>query len=248
MLGLRACGYLSTRTICVSNAVRNRIVQDYGYPRRRTTVVLNGIDVQHFSPSGRDRATIRFRARANPGDAVIVCVARLGRLKRIDVLLEAMAQLRQQRPKIVCVIVGDGPLRSDLEQRAAALKVDDIVHFAGHFADVREHLEAADVYVSTSELEGFGLAVAEAMAIGLPCVVTDIGGHDEMVVHDETGLLVPVGSATAVASAVNRILGSPELRERLVTAARARVDARFTLDAMIDRYDAIFHGKTPVPY
>lgn len=245
MLGLRACGYLAHRTVCVSRAVRTRVVDDYGYPKRRTLVIVNGIDIRWFTPAGRDRDSIRHRLNVNPGDHLILCVARLGRLKRVDVLLEAVAQLRQQRPGIRCVIAGDGPLRADLEQRAATLGLDGVVQFAGHHDDVRDFLESADIYVSTSELEGFGLAVAEAISMGLPCVVTDIGGHDEMVAHEKTGLLVPVGSASAVVDAVNRLLDDSALRARLVDAARQHVHAEFNLDVMIERYYRVFSGRAP---
>lgn len=247
MLGIRACGYLATRTVCVSNAVRDRVVNEYGYPPSRTLVVVNGIDTAFFTPSGRDRRTIRAELRVNPAATLIVCVARLGRLKRIDVLLDAVAQLRRSRPDIACVVIGDGPLHADLERRAAVLGLGETVQFAGHHDDVRAYLEAGDLYLSTSDQEGFGLAVAEAMSMGLPCIVTNIGGHDEMVIHGQTGLLVPPGSPAAVAEAVEFLLDDAALRASIARAGQARVHERFALDAMVSRYDAVFSGRSPAP-
>lgn len=239
MLGINSCGYLAHRTICVSRAVRDTVVGDYGYPADKTITIVNGIDVPYYTRSARDPAAIRQCLGLPQGVNLLVYVARLGRLKRIDILLEAVALLRARRCEYACVIVGEGNLRDDLWAKAEALKITDVVHFVGHAEDVRPYLEAGDVYVSTAEREGFGLAVAEAMAMGLVCVVTDIGGHDEMIVHGVTGLMVPVDSPTEVVKAVEFVLEQEDARCRMRKAARQRIEAEFSLDQMVRKIETV---------
>ena len=234
MRRIRAVGYLSHQTVCVSNAVRRTLVETYGYPASRTTIVYNGIDVKHYRPSGRSREEAR-EALGIPRDAeVLVDIARLARLKRLDLLLQALVVLSQQRPTTLrCVIVGQGPLEDALKAQANALGLADTVVFVGHHDDPRIFLEAADVYVTSSEREGFGLALVEAMAYELPCVATDIGGHDEVLADRATGVLVPPGSPEALAHGIQRVLDHPAEARAMGIAARRAVEARFDIERMV---------------
>ena len=244
MFAIKVCGYLVHRTICVSRAVRDTAVGSYGYPDTKTIIIVNGIDVPYFTRSGNDPAVVRQSLGLPRDITLLVYVARLGQLKRVDILLEAVAWLRARGRECACVIVGDGNLRNDLSSQAEMLKIKDIVYFAGHVDDVRPYLEAGDIYVSTAEREGFGLAVAEAMAMQLACVVTNIGGHDEMVVHGLTGSMVPVGSSNKVAEAVEFLLARNDIRSTMIEMARKRIETEFSLDEMVRKYEAALLSKS----
>jgi glycosyltransferase involved in cell wall biosynthesis len=148
----------------------------------------------------------------------VLYVSRLSPEKNIDTLVEAVGDLN-------LVVAGDGPLRGRVPNALGAVP----------HAEVERLLERASVVVAPCEREGFGLAAAEAMAFGRPVVAADGGALRELVADDETGLLVPPRDVPALRSAVERLLGDPELRERLGWAARTRARERFGWDAVIER-------------
>jgi glycosyltransferase involved in cell wall biosynthesis len=242
MLGMRAVGYLAHVTICVSEAVRRRLIDDYGYPARRTLIVRNPVDLSHFDGAGPRPTGVRSTFGIGPDEGVLVCVANLNPLKRVDVVLEALTILRGASRSCKCFVVGTGQLADELREKARLLGLSGTVFFIGHADDVRPYLDAADVYVTASDREGLPLAVAEAMACRLPCVATDIGGHNELVVHGETGLLVPPGSPGALARAIEHLLAHPEVREAMGRAARRRVEEHFDMERAMARIQATLVG------
>ena len=246
MMRLRAPGYLCHRTICVSDAVRRTVVQDYGYSPTRTVTVHNGIDLKYYRRSGM----LRDAARASLGiaghDRLLLYIARLGGLKRVDLLLQTVALMSTERPSLKCVIVGGGPDEKQLRAEMVALGLSDRVQFVGHQDDVRPYLEAADIYVTSSEREGFGLALVEAMAYEVPCVATNIGGHDEIMAKPGTGVLVPPGSSAELARGIAYVLDHPSEAQTMGVAARRMAEERFNIDRMVAELIEIFlAGRSP---
>ena len=122
------------------------------------------------------------------------------------------------------------------------LDLTSSVIFVGHAQDVRPYLEVADVYVSASEREGFGLAVAEAMAYELPCVVTRIGGHDELILDGCTGLMVSPGSPQEIARAVEYLLDHKDEARAMGAAARERIEQHFKIDDTMNKIINVLCG------
>jgi glycosyltransferase involved in cell wall biosynthesis len=173
----------------------------------------------------------------DPGDSrpVVVSVGRLYDAKGYDVLLEACARLRDDGRRFRVVIAGgDSPGHETdaaaLRRRRRELKLEDAVEFAGNVPDVATLLRHATVYVQPSRAETFGLATAEAMALGLPVVATLAGGLRDHVVDGVTGLSVPTEDAAALAAAIGRLLDNAGLRSTLGRAARRHATAAFAPD------------------
>jgi glycosyltransferase involved in cell wall biosynthesis len=206
----------------VSEYVRERVRARFDLDRARTRVLYNGIDATRFRPPpGLRRA---------PGEATFVAVAHLVPHKGIDVLLRAFARV----PAPVRLrVVGDGPHLAALDALGRALGVSPRVELLGLRDDVPEILRGADACVHPTLAEGFGNAVAEAMASGLPVIATRAGGIPELVEAGISGLLVPPGDEDALAAAMARVAADPELRARLGEHARRRVLARFTVEASV---------------
>jgi glycosyltransferase involved in cell wall biosynthesis len=251
MLALRMQGILSDWTICVSHAVARRLTSQYGFPRRRTVTIWNGIDLTYYRPAaaGRPgaRATVRRDLGIDPRASVLLCVARLAPQKCVDVLLRAVATVSSTDRRLRCLVVGDGPLRQDLTELRDALGLGANVHFVGHRDDVRPFLEASDVYVTASRREGFGLSLVEAMAYALPCIATDIGGHDEIIEHERSGLLVRPESADELARAISYLLAHEAERERLGRLGQERVRACFDLEDAMGQIVGILRDGTLRP-
>jgi glycosyltransferase involved in cell wall biosynthesis len=173
---------------------------------------------------------------------VVVFVGRLAPEKELPSLIRAFATVRRDVPNATLVLVGDGPMRSQLEMLAAGLSLAGAVRFTGRQtgAEVREWLQASDVFALVSSNEGLPCSLLEAMSVGLPSVVSDIPANVQLVETEVHGLHAALGSPDHIAGALNRLLLDAPLRARLGAAARERVLAGYSIDKVMDRYEALF--------
>lgn len=241
MWKIRMEGILCDKVICVSHAVRTRLVDEYHFPRDKAVVIHNGVDLKCFAQSADPLHLLRQSLGISEHDLVVVCVARLSVAKRIDLLLEAMAEIQHQPFVCKCVIVGNGPLEKELVQQAEALSLGDSVLFVGHKDDVRPYLEMADIFVLSSIREGLPLSLAEAMASGKPCVATNVGGNREIIDHGRTGLIVEPGQARDLAQAISQFLANPQLRKEMGARGLEKVNREFDFDTLLaELMDVVF--------
>jgi glycosyltransferase involved in cell wall biosynthesis len=220
----------SNATICVCDAVRERLVADYRFPSKKTITICNGVSVSEFAPSESNRASVRTSLGLGSEEFVLVCVTRLSKEKGVDLLLMAVARVLRQGTSCKCVIVGDGPLRKSLSEQAEALGLNGRVFFEGFQKDVRPFLQAADAFVLTSDFEGLPFSILEAMACGLPCVLTNVGGNSEAVQHMVHGVIVAPQSVDEVADAITYLRTHPRERAKMSTMVRARVREAFDVE------------------
>lgn len=169
----------------------------------------------------------------------VVTVANFKAHKGYEYLLQAAEQVRGAIPEVRFVLVGQGPLEAEVRDGVRRRGLDGTVVFAGHRRDVPRILSACDVFALASLHEGLSIALLEAMAVGTPPVVTDVGGLAEVVADGEHGLVVPPRDPEALASSIRSLLGDPQLRRRLGRAARARA-ASFDIRASVRRAEAVY--------
>lgn len=238
-------GSLPRRTIVLSDHVGRFFTEHGRLDPARVRRVYYGIDPAPFEAAARvpraDRDALRASFRFRPEHVVFTCVARFAPQKAHDVLLRALAEVQDDRVRLL--LVGDDPFgdgRRSAEALARELRLGDRAVFAGIRRDVPLLLAASDAFVMASLWEGLGLVFLEAMAAGLPVVTTRVSAIPEVVLADETGLLVPPGEALALAGAMSALARDPELRARFGRAGRARVRERFGLDRMIDETLAVY--------
>lgn len=232
----RAVNPLTDLLIANSEAVREDVIGREGVPREKVVVIHNGLDLRRFDALP-DPELRRDLGQAGP---VVAVVANLIRYKGHRFFLEAWASVVRTWPKAIALLVGDGPLRGELEAAASALGLERSVRFLGIRHDVPAVLALADLVVHPSLEEGFSNAILEAMATGKAVVGAAVGGNPEAVVHGETGLLVPPADSEALAGAMLRLLGNPAEAKAFGAAGRARVVARFELSSMARRYEAVY--------
>ncbi len=229
-ISARISGYLSSTTVCVSNAVRNAFVKIYRFRPSKTIVIHNGIPSSTFVPSETNGATVRARLDIAPDEFVLVCAARLVPAKGLDILIRAVSLVLRQGVRCKCIILGDGPIRAQLQQKVNFEGVWDHVLFEGFQEDVRPYFHAASAFILTSHLEGLPISVLEAMACGLPCIVTDVGGSAEAVKDQVTGLVIPPGSSEAAAEAIIYLATNPEICAEMAWNARRVVSLAFDIE------------------
>ena len=192
----------------------------------------DGREPSHVIPLGIDVERYTAAKPALESERPIVgSVGRLAEQKGFDTLLEAAALV----PEAEFVVVGDGELRQRLEGQAT-----ENVRLTGWRDDVPELLASFAVYTQPSRYEGLCVAVLEAQAAGVPVIATPVGGMRDTVVHEETGLVVPVGDAGALAAAVKSLLHNESLAARLAAEAGRRLRERYTESTMIEQTLALY--------
>lgn len=230
LFGWRVAAHLYNRTICVSNAVRDPLIEKYRFPRQKTVTIHNGVSLTRFEPSESTRVSIRERFGLGPEDFLLICVARLGKAKGVDILVQAVSEVIRQGVPLKCVVLGDGPLKEKLLAEAHSLGLTGHLFFEGFQKDVRPYLQAGSAFILTSHLEGLPLSVLEAMACGLPCIVTDVGGSAEAVEHGVVGLVIPPASVEAAARAISYLATHPRERAQMAARTRERVCREFDIE------------------
>jgi glycosyltransferase involved in cell wall biosynthesis len=203
-----------------------------GLPPDRVQVVPNGV------PATPNRSVSKEIVRAQlglpRGVFLAVLVARLRPEKRVGDFVDAMAQLGARVPQALGVVVGDGELAQELRHHAKQTGAP--VRFAGFEQDPAPWMLAADVVCLTSDFEALPMALAEATACGRPCIATDVGGNRELVEHGLNGYLVPARDPQSLVQRLESLARDPELRSRMGEQSFLRWEARFSFDAMVDRY------------
>ena len=205
-----------------------------------------GVDTQRYHP--------RTRRTRNTHDTLqLLCVARLAEQKGHHVLLAAVDELRRAGLEFHLRLVGDGPLRPSLEAAVRARRLGAHVSFEGACSEqrVRTLYDAADMFVLTSFAEGMPVSLMEAMAMGIPCVATHVGGTAELIRDGIDGVLVPPADPSAVAQALARLAGNEGLRRHFGAAGRRRVLETYEFGACVDQLVRVFRarvfGKEPGP-
>lgn len=241
----RAVARLLDRVIAVSEAARAFLVETKGYPPDRVVVVPNGRDLSVFRP-GDARAAVRGELGVEPAAPLVGVVGRLEAQKGHVHLLEAWPEVRRTFPGARLLVVGDGRLRGELEARAQAPALRGSVLFTGFRADVPRVLGALDVLALPSLYEGMPLTAIEGSAMALPVVATAVDGTPEVVEDGETGRLVPPADPPALARALCALLADPEGARAMGRAGRARVLARFDLDAQVEATARVYRDVAGV--
>ena len=210
----------AAQVLCVSDFTRSQLclVTD---PElwSRFAVVRCGIDLSAFTY----RAPLQ-----HDGLPTVLAVGRLSAEKGFDVLIEALASLKREGTPQRLILVGDGPFRSSLANAAANAGIAELVEFTGELppAEVRAHLDRADLFCLPSFSEGLPISIMEAMAVGVPVVTTWIAGIPELAESGMTAVTVPPARSDALADALRLLADDPKLRRRLAEAARRRVEER----------------------
>ncbi len=204
-----------------------------GLPEQKLMTIHNGID------------PLLFPATVPQQSGPIVFVGRLSPEKDVPTLLRAAAIAIKQEPSLRLHLAGDGPSLSELQSLTEQLGLTQQVTFLGQTNDVAGILAGASLFVLPSVTEGISLALLEAMARGLPVVVTAVGGNTEVVVDGETGLLVPPQSPTELAAAMLKLYRQPELARQMGANGRKRVESQFDSRTMVARYEALYLSGRP---
>lgn len=223
------------RILCVSEKVQQTL-ERYGLYAPQTQTVHSAVDLERALMPPVSRASLGI-----PDDVPLLASAgALVKHKDHANLLEATAIIQKHFPNLRVCVAGEGELRGELEAKRKALGLEDCVTFLGYRADAPAIIRTADIYVSSSWSEGLGTSILEALAAGVPVVAAEAGGAKEMVLPGETGHLVPVRDARALADAILDALGNPDKTARMAAAGSRRTREKFSVARMVEQTLAVY--------
>ncbi len=225
---------MTTAFIANSTYIAGVVAKRSGISRDRVRVIFNGIDASRFDSAAR-------REKKPEGAPVIVgTVARLSVEKDFTTLLEAILKAREGGRDVRLRIVGDGPMRSDIEANTRGLGLVDVVELRGMQSDIPSELAGVDIFALSSHTESLPNVLLEAMSACLPVVSTDVGGASEVVSDGTTGILVPPGSPDEYAGAITRLIDNPGLMAAMGRAGRTRAEETFGMERMIRETENLY--------
>lgn len=236
----RLSGWLPNRILSCSDEARNRHVA-LGYEASKFEVIANGFNLKSFRPDDTARGAVRAALGLNSNTLLVGLIARYDPLKNHEGFLRAAAIIRDSVPDVQFLLAGGGidSNNASLREAIAKLKLDDAVHLLGRRDDVPMLMAALDLLVSSSHGEAFPNVLGEAMACGVPCVVTDAGDSAQIV--GDTGEVVAVGDMAGLAQKTIKLLTRPvQQRCALGRQARERVENRYEIGQVVTRYEQFY--------
>ena len=209
-------------------------------PEKKICMIPNGIDTEEFTPRPPNEA-LRRQLGIPPGP-IAGTVARLGPEKNHEMFLDVAAQTAKDMADAQFVLVGDGAMRTSLQQRAVQLGIENRVHFLGCRSDVAEILNLFDVFLLTSHIEANPVSVLESLACGVPVIATRVGSVPETVRHEQTGYLIEPGDAATMSRYLVQLFRDRSQRNHLGSTGRELVICNWSLEQMVRRYEAMIES------
>ena len=229
-----------THSVAVSAPVAEAYIAWLGLSPDSMTVIHNGLPASAYAaPDPAQSAALRAELNLDGRSPVLIAVARLVEGKGHALLLDTLAQLVPHHPDTLLLLAGDGPLRPALEDNAAERGLGRHIRFLGTRSDVTALLAVSDILVSASAFEGFGLAVLEGMAQGLPVVALDLPALRSFIDDGDNGILVRYLQPAALAAAIRKLLADPATAAQIGHNARQRAEA-FSIEASAAGYEALY--------
>jgi len=223
----------SVDRVLVNSPSVGKYAEQLGFDAQHQYLVPNGHALAPYQQN-YDRAAIRAEFRVTAREKFLLCVGRMIPTKRMVDLVAALQMVRLRYPQWRLVIVGDGPLLEQLQAQIAEAGLSDQIFLAGRCSNIVPLLCSADLFVFPSEVEGLPNAVIEAGLAGLPIVACDAPGVNDVIQHEETGLLVEPRNPPALAAAIIDLLEHPDKAQRLATLARQQMIAHYSTQASLE--------------
>lgn len=240
----RANKYLSRFTykiIACADIVAKRISEGEHIPMGKFRVIPNTVDPQKMRPS-KDRMVFRKELNIRDDEIVIGYIASFAPRKGHEFLVTAIEKMKEELPNIKLLLAGAGDLKDKIAQMAKDKGLSEHIVFLGLRKDIPDIIAQLDIYAQPSLAEAFSISITEAMSMGVPCVVTDVGGNREIIGSDTCGILVPAKDPDALAEALARLAKNRQLRQRIGQAAKERIATVFSpqryVRSLEDLYDS----------
>jgi glycosyltransferase involved in cell wall biosynthesis len=237
--------HFSDRIITVSEATTKHTIKQLRISPAKVFTVHNGVELEDIEKIAKEkREKVRQEFNINPAGKYVAIIARLDAEKGHKYLFQAIPLIAGDIPELKLLVLGEGYANAELKASAQAMGIADRVVFTGLRDDVPAIVSWMDVVVIPSLIEGFGLAAIEAMALAKPVIASRVGGIPEIVVDDETGMLVPPKEPVALARAIGKILQNRKLAEQMGQKGKQRVNEKFNSRLFVKKTLAVYENMT----
>jgi len=233
------------KIICVSKGLREYIIKYCGLPESRVIAIYNPIESEKIYKLSIEEVKHPFFDKKIDGELLIISTGRLSIAKRYDILLKVIENVRE-RKKVNLIIIGDGELKKDLIIQRNNLKLNDCVEFIGYQQNPYAWMSKSDLFVMTSQYEGFSYVIVEAMACGVPVISSDCPfGPIEIIRNNINGNLVPFGDIEKISNNVIDMFNDERRRHRMILAGKIR-SLDFDINKIGKEYELIIFNRTAV--
>lgn len=222
--------------IAVGNSVKKNLIDEYGIPDSKITVIYNAIDVSHMSSYKNEL----IEQLINNGNYIIGTLGRLSAQKGIDTFIQAMKTVSEKEPRLKAVVIGDGELKSNMQHLVVKLGLQNVVYFLGFQSHVLEIIQQLQFVVLASRWEGLPLIPIETFSQGKTIIVTDIPGNNEIVKDKVNGLIVSKGNSKELAQKILLLMRNHKLKENLENVAFKTYVECYSYPEFINKYKQIY--------
>lgn len=228
------------KAVAVSQCVRDSLVNNR-IPSEKVAVIYNGIDLDKFKSTTINKSDIRMELKIGKDDIVIGHAGKLDRGKGVFDLLQAMEKVNKKYPTARLILVGEGPAKNELEMLSEKLALKNKVVFAGLKRDMVQMYSVMDIFVLASTTrEAFGMALIEAMAMGIPVIGTKVGGIPEIIENGKNGILIQSGDSMALAEGIIQYIQDKDFAKKISIEGRKTVEEKFTDKKMANGFEELF--------
>lgn len=231
----------TSKTIAVSDDLKKKISDGSEWCQDKIITIHNGIDCEKFK-SYKEIRKIRESFNFKENDIIVGNVARLSEVKDHRTLIDAFSIVCSKFNNSKLVIVGDGELRKELENKASCNELKGRVYFLGERKDINDILSMLDIFVLSSISEGISISLLEAMASGKAIIATNVGGNPEVVIDGKTGILVPSSNPILMANAIERLISDRNFSLQICEAAKKHVNEKFSIKVMVKHIENLYEN------
>ncbi len=231
---------ITDAVIAISQATADALIKYENFPRKKVTVIYNGIRATNLQLSIESKKLLKTELGLLDSELVFGTISRLDTIKNHKMMIAAFAEVQETVPKIRLLIVGDGPIRRELEDQVKALNIEKKVIFTGFIVNPQPYLFIIDVFLLPSLSEGASMTLIEAMAFKKAVIVTDVGGNPEIVKHEITGLVTPNEDKLALVDAMVCLCEDPEKKLRFGEQGFIRYQQEFGEQKMVKQYQNLY--------
>lgn len=237
----RLTAKLADRIIVVSDAVRNFCINEIKIPQERLQLIYNGVDLNILDEVFINLPSLREELSLN-NDFLVGCIGRFAEVKGQRYLLKAIAEVIKVHNKIKFLLIGSGPLEKELRDLTKALGISDNIIFLDSRRDIPQMMHSVDLYVVPSLQEGLSITLLEALAMEKPTIATTVGGNPEVIIHEESGILIPPKDHKAIAKSIIRLFENKDKAKELGIKGRLRVIERFNIKENVSKTQSLYEN------
>ena len=231
---------IASKVVTVSEELQEKLVKLHGYRYCDLMTIPNGIDLGLFEKGEADRAEARRWIGADENSFIVGFVGRIDKEKNPLLMMEVMKRVFQKQPEVLLAVAGEGRMRDQVADRVRSLGIVDKVRLMGHIKDIPLLLSGFDAFFMCSLYEGHPIALCEAMASGLPCVTTPVGGTRRMMKHEKNGFVVGFNDIMGMEETLLALIRNRSLAASVGQAARATIREEFTEERMSQAYQSLY--------